>query len=95
MENKNEDDVQVEIREHSDEYFYPEKCPSCGGQEINRHTYKIRTIQDLGAPNICRRIRYEKITFKSKKCKKNIRHRPSFDAIWKVLHAKHNNLCCI
>ena len=70
MENKNEDDVQVEICEHSDEDFYPEKCPSCGGQEINRHTYKICTIQDLGAPNICRRIRYKKITFKCKKCKK-------------------------
>ena len=47
MENENQDDVQVEIREHSDEDFYPEKCPSCGGQEINRHIYKIRTIQDL------------------------------------------------
>ena len=70
MENENQDEVQVEIREHSDEDFYPEKCPSCGGQEINRHTYKIRTIQDLGAPKICRRIRYEKITFKCKKCKK-------------------------
>jgi len=70
MENENQNKVQVEIREHSDEDFYPEKCPSCGGQKIIRHTYKIRTIQDLGAPKICRRIRYEKITFKCKKCKK-------------------------
>jgi transposase len=70
MENENQDDVQVEIREHSDEDFYPEKCPLCGGHEINRHTYKFRTIQELGAPKICRRIRYEKITFKCKKCKK-------------------------
>ena len=70
MEEKNQNGIEVEIREHTDADFYPTKCPSCKGTEINRHTYKIRTIQDLGAPEICRRIRYEKITFICKDCKK-------------------------
>jgi len=70
MEEKNRNGIEVEIREHTDADFYPTKCPSCKGTDINRHTYKIRTIQDLGAPEICRRIRYEKITFICKECKK-------------------------
>lgn len=70
MEKKKEDTLEVEIREHSDADFFPEKCPSCGGKEITRKTYKMRTIQDLGTPTICRRIRYEKITFKCKDCDK-------------------------
>jgi len=76
MDKKQEDKLEVEIREHSDADFYPEKCPSCGHEEINRKTYKIRTIQDLGTPTICRRIRYEKVTFICAKCEKTftIRH---------------------
>ena len=70
MEKKKENTLEVEIREHSDADFFPEKCPSCGGKEITRKTYKMRTIQDLGTPTICRRIRYEKITFKCKDCDK-------------------------
>ncbi|MHA1491982.1 MAG: hypothetical protein ACTSRI_20300 [Promethearchaeota archaeon] len=70
MEKKHYDKMKVEIHEHSDADFYTEKCPSCGSKEINRHTYKIRTIQDLGTPMICRRIRYEKVTFICKTCNK-------------------------
>ena len=70
MGKKPEDKLEVEIREHSDTDFFPENCPSCGSEEITRKTYKIRTIQDLGTPTICRRIRYEKITFICKKCNK-------------------------
>ena len=70
MEKKYEAELEVEIREHSDADFFPEICPFCGGKEIIRKTYKMRTIQDLGTPTICRRIRYEKITFKCKDCNK-------------------------
>jgi len=68
LEKKHEDKLEVEIREHSDADFFPEKCPSCGGKEFTRKTYKMRTIQDLGTPTICRRIRYEKVTFICKNC---------------------------
>ena len=64
MEKQYEEKREVEIREHSDADFYPEKCPSCGSENINRKTYKMRTIQDLGTPTLCRRIQYEKITLK-------------------------------
>jgi transposase len=70
MDKKQEEKLEVEIREHSDADFYPEKCPSCGCKEINRKTYKMRTIQDLGTPTICRRIRYEKVTFICTTCEK-------------------------
>jgi len=70
MEKKPEDMLEVEIREHSDADFFPEKCSSCGSEKITRKTYKIRTIQDLGTPTICRRVRYEKITFLCKNCNK-------------------------
>jgi len=70
MEKNLEDKVEVEIREHSDADFFPETCPSCDSEEITRKTYKMRTIQDLGTPKICRRIRYEKVTFVCKKCNK-------------------------
>lgn len=70
MEKKPEEMLEVEIREYSDADFFPEKCPSCGSEEITRKTYKMRTIQDLGTPTICRRIRYEKITFRCKTCDK-------------------------
>jgi len=68
MDKKHEDKLEVEIREHSDADFFPDICPSCGCKEINRKSYKIRTIQDLGTPTICRRIRYEKVTFICTKC---------------------------
>lgn len=76
MNKKQEDKLEVEIREHLDVDFFPEKCPSCGCEEINRKTYKMRTIQDLGTPTICRRIRYEKVTFICTNCNKTftIRH---------------------
>ena len=44
MEKKHEDKLEVEIREHSDADFFPERCPSCGGKKITRKTYKMRTI---------------------------------------------------
>ena len=70
MEEQNENGIEVEIREHSDADFYPKKCPFCYTSDIRRHTYNIRTIQDLGAPHICRRVRYERVYFKCKNCKK-------------------------
>ncbi len=36
MDEKQEDKLEVEIREHLDADFFPEKCPSCGCEEINR-----------------------------------------------------------
>lgn len=68
MEPPNEHGVELEIREHSDADFFPEKCPNCNFNEIRRHTYNIRIVQDLGGPHLCRRIRYERVYFKCKKC---------------------------
>ncbi len=62
------DGTELEIREHSDADFFPEKCPFCSNTEIHRHTYYMREIQDLGTPRICRRIRYERVYFKCNKC---------------------------
>ena len=70
MEEQHENGIELEIREHSDADFFPERCPFCYTSNIKRHTYKIRTIQDLGAPHICRRVRYERVYFKCKNCKK-------------------------
>ena len=70
MEERNEDGIEVEIREHSDADFYPTSCPSCYTSDIRRHTYKVRFIQDLGTPRICRRIRYERVYFKCKNCER-------------------------
>jgi len=72
MEKKSDHKVEVEIREHSDADFFPETCPFCDSEEITRKTYKMKTIQDLGIPTICRRIRYEKVTFICKKCNKTM-----------------------
>lgn len=70
MEEKKDDGIELEIREHSDADFYPETCPFCYTSGIKRHTYKMRIIQDLGTPRICRRVRYERVYFKCKNCKK-------------------------
>ena len=70
MEEEKDDGMEIEIREHSDADFYPTTCPSCLTSDIRRHTYKMRFIQDLGTPRICRRIRYERVYFKCKNCKK-------------------------
>jgi hypothetical protein len=70
MDISNEIGVELEIREHSDADFFPEQCPKCKKRDIVRHTYKIRTIQDLGAPHLCRRIRYERVYFKCNECEK-------------------------
>jgi len=70
MKALNDRGVELEIREYSDADFFPERCPICNKRDIIRHTYKIRTIQDLGAPHLCRRIRYERVYFKCKACEK-------------------------
>ena len=70
MEAPDESGVELEIREHSDADFYPERCPHCHLSDIRRHSYTIRMIQDLGGPHLCRRIRYERVYFKCKKCEK-------------------------
>lgn len=70
MGENSQDGIELEIREYTDKDFFPENCPFCGGEDIHRHTYKIRMIQDLGTPMICRRIRYERVYFGCKKCKK-------------------------
>ncbi len=76
MEEESQDGIELEIREHTDADYFPEECPFCGGQDIRRHTYKMREIQDLGSPMICRRIYYERVYFICKRCKKifNIEH---------------------
>lgn len=70
MEEQNENGIELEIREHSDADFFPDECPFCNISDLKRHTYKVRTIQDLGTPRICRRVRYERVYFKCKNCKK-------------------------
>src|SRR4030067_954628 len=69
MNKRPKDGIELEIREHSDADFFPEKCPFCSNPEIHRHTYYMRDIQDLGTPRICRRIRYERVYFKCNTCK--------------------------
>lgn len=68
MEEQNENGIEIEIREHSDADFFPEKCPKCKLSKIKRLTYKVREIQDLGSPLICRRTHYERVYFQCKEC---------------------------
>jgi transposase len=70
MDEEIEDGIELEIRAYSDADFSPEACPFCHATEIRRHTYKMRMVQDLGTPRICRRINYEKVYFKCKTCGK-------------------------
>lgn len=68
MEEQEENEIELEIREHSDADFFPEKCPFCKLNNIKRFTYHLREIPDLGTPLICRRIYYERVYFKCKEC---------------------------
>lgn len=68
MEEQEENEIELEIREHSDADFFPEKCPFCKLSNIKRFTYHLREIPDLGTPLICRRIYYERVYFKCKEC---------------------------
>ena len=62
MNDQEENEIEIEIREHSDADFFPEKCPKCKLSRIKRLTYKLREIQDLGTPLICRRTHYERVS---------------------------------
>ena len=68
MKEQEEDEIELEIREHSDADFFPEKCPNCRLNNLKRLTYKFREIQELGTPLICRRIHYERVYFQCKEC---------------------------
>ena len=68
MKDQKEDEIEVEIREHSDADFFPEKCPKCKKSSLKRFTYHLREIQDLGTPLICRRTHYERVYFQCKEC---------------------------
>jgi transposase len=68
MKEKGENDIEVEIREHSDADFFPDKCPACKARDVKRFTYHLREIPDLGTPLICRRIHYERVYFKCNEC---------------------------
>ena len=68
MEEQEENEIELEIREHSDADFFPKKCPFCKLNNIKRFTYHLREIPDLGTPLICRRIYYERVYFKCKEC---------------------------
>jgi len=68
MKEQEENKIEVEIREHSDADFFPEKCPNCKLGKIKRLTYNFREIQDLGTPLICRRTHYERVYFQCKEC---------------------------
>jgi len=70
MKDRKEKKIEVEIREHSDADFFPEKCPDCKLSNLKRLTYKVRELQDLGSPLICRRIHYERVYFECKECGK-------------------------
>ena len=68
MKEQEEDDMELEIREHSNADFFPEKCPNCRISNLKRVRYKFREIQDLGTPLICRLIHYERVYFRCKEC---------------------------
>ncbi|MHA1492206.1 MAG: hypothetical protein ACTSRI_21465 [Promethearchaeota archaeon] len=68
MKEKEENEIEVEIREHSDADFFPEKCPNCKLSNLKRLKYKFREIQDLGTPYICRHTHYERVYFQCKEC---------------------------
>ena len=68
MEEKAEGELEVEIREHSDADFFPKQCPKCKLSHIKRLSYRVREIQDLGTPRICRRIHYERVYFQCTDC---------------------------
>lgn len=68
MEDRKENEIEVEIREHSDADFFPDNCPECKRRNVKRLTYKFRDIQDLGTPLICRRTHYERVYFQCKEC---------------------------
>ena len=46
IEEESHDGIELEIREHTDADYYSEECPFCSGQDIRRHIYKMREIQD-------------------------------------------------
>ena len=48
MNDQEENEIEVEIREHSDADFFPKKCPKCKLSNLKRLTYDFREIQDLG-----------------------------------------------
>ncbi len=48
MEEQEENEIELEIREHSDADFFPENCPFCKLNNIKRFTYHLREIPDLG-----------------------------------------------
>jgi len=64
-----DDGIELEIREHSDADFFPEQCPHCKSSHIKRLSYRVREIQDLGTPRMCRRIHYERVYFQCTECK--------------------------
>jgi len=68
MNEQEENEIEIEIREHSDADFSPKRCPKCMKHNLKRLTYKIREIQDLGSPLICRRTHYERVYFQCKEC---------------------------
>lgn len=68
MKEQKEDEIEVEIREHSDADFLPEKCPHCKERNLKKLTYKRRELQDLETPLICHRIHYERVYFECKEC---------------------------
>ncbi|MHA1706823.1 MAG: hypothetical protein ACTSUX_12135, partial [Promethearchaeota archaeon] len=59
-----ENGIELEIREHSDADFFPERCPCCKESAIKRFTYHVKELQELGTPFTCRRIFYERVYFK-------------------------------
>ena len=40
MNDQEENEIEVEISEHSDADFFPEKCPKCKLSKLKRLTYK-------------------------------------------------------
>ena len=60
--------VREEWRDVSDADTPPTCCPSCESQEFTRSTYYFRDLQELGSPRVARRVRYEAVTWKCKRC---------------------------
>jgi hypothetical protein len=61
-------DVRVETREISDADSPPAGCPHCGSTDYVRESYHYRDLQELGEPDVVRRVRYEEVYYTCNAC---------------------------
>jgi len=69
MNNREENEIEIEICKYSDINFFYDKCLKCKNKNLKRFTHKMREILDLGIFLIRCYIRYEYMNFQCKKHK--------------------------